>query len=239
VTIDAVKYAREKGAKAVALTDDPDGPICKDVDEIWATKSGVSTYNTSPSAPSTAAMVFMLTLVSYMNGEHSEVLMNDISQFRKQGRRLIERAQEQGQKIAEIVDSSELVYLVGEGPNHIAAQIGMMKFDEYSLVKGIAAKTEEFRHHYNLSIKDNEPAVVITHSPPNEEDSVYLRVIGDTLQMKVYQLYSPEQLKLKSFLAQAIPNMIALQFAAYYNALRLDPNKSGFREPHASSFKIY
>lgn len=238
-TIDALDYARNQGARVVALTDDPQGPICKHVDEVWITKSGVSSYNTSPSAPTTAAMVFMLALVSRIDGGTPKELNDDVLHLKVKGEEIIKWAQKTGQNIASVVDSSKIVYLVGEGPNHVAAQIGMMKFDEYSIVKGIAAKKEEFRHHYNLSIKDGEPVVVITDTPSGEEDSIYLKVMSDTLKMGVYHLHAPTNLGLQSALAQAIPNMIAMQFAAYYSAVKLDPEKTGFKEPHASSFKIY
>jgi hypothetical protein len=114
-----------------------------------------------------------------------------------------------------------------------------MKFDEYSLVKGTTALREEFRHHYNISIRGDEPVVFITDSPSNEKDATYLRVLTDALEMRAYHLTTPHELYLESSLGQAIANSIALQMAAFHHVLKHNPEKEKFKLPHAEAFKIY
>lgn len=236
-TIDALQEAKRLKATVIVLTDNEDGTASQDADHIWVTKSGMSTYNTSPSAPTTAAMVYLLE-VSSRFGDY-DYLTRDIKQLQSIGKEMIAWAEIEGKKISNLVTPNIPIYLVSEGPNHVAAQVGMMKFNEFSVLKGYAAIREEFRHHYNISINDGDSAVLITNSPPEETDRTYMKVLDDALKMMAYHLYSKEDFKLKLPLVQAIPNMIALQMASYHTVLKFDPDKESFKLPHAEAFKIY
>jgi hypothetical protein len=152
---------------------------------------------------------------------------------------MITWAEQEGVAISKLTSPNVPIYLISEGPNHVAAQIGMMKFNEYSILKGIAAVREEFRHHHNISIKDNESAVLITGSPVDSSDDVYMSVLTDSLKMRTYHLHVNEKLRLELPLVQAIPNTIALQMAAFHTVVRYNPDKESFNLPHAEAFKIY
>ncbi len=238
-TIDALQKAKSRGATIVTLTDDKSGTASKEADHVWITKSGVRTYNTSPSAPTTAAMVYLLTVSSRFAEDSEGSLDHDIKQLKSIGKDLVIWAEKEGIAISQLTSPNVPIYLISEGPSYVAAQIGMMKFNEFSILKGFAAIREEFRHHYNLSIKDNDSAVLITNSPPDQSDDVYMRVLKETLKMRAHHLYTDDKLGLKLPLAQAIPNAIALQMAAYHNVLKFDPNKESFLVSHAEAFKIY
>ena len=236
-TIDALQKSKAQGATTIVLTDNADGTASQGVDHVWVTKSGVKTYNTSPSAPSTAAMAYLLGISSKL-GEFDR-LIHDIQQLRNVGKEMITWAEKKGKNISQLTSPNVPIYLISEGPNHVAAQIGMMKCNEFSILKGIAVIREEFRHHYNLSINDNDCAVLISNSPKESTDVTYMNVLTDTLKMKAYHLYADEKLNLGLPLVQTIPNIIALQMASYYAALRFDPDKEWFKQPHVDAFNIY
>ena len=88
-TIDALQKAKAQGATVVVLTDNEDGIASQDVDHVWVTKSGVGTYNTSPSAPTTAAMVYLLTISSKLDDESKDDLNQDIKQLKRIGKDLL------------------------------------------------------------------------------------------------------------------------------------------------------
>lgn len=238
-TIEALKKARSRGAAIVVLTDNKDGAASQEADHVWLTKSGVETYNTSPSAPTTAAMIYLLVVSSLIDDESEDVVDQDIKQLRRIGKDMIAWAERKGTAISQLTSPNVPIYLISEGPNHVAAKIGMMKFNEYSVLKGYAAVREDFRHHYNLSINDSESAVLVTKSPANPSDDVYMSVLRTSLKMKTYHLYTEEKLGLTNQLTQAIPNSIALQMAAYHSVLRFNPDKESFKLSHAEAFKIY
>jgi glucosamine 6-phosphate synthetase-like amidotransferase/phosphosugar isomerase protein len=239
VTIAALEYAREHRAATAVLTDAPDGAASKHADHVWTTKAGVSTYNTSPSSPTTTGMAYILQLLKELENIHGESLGQDLDRLRELGDQMIVWGEKEGKAIAELARKDRPLYFISEGPNHVAAQVGMMKFDEYSLVRGISAVKEEFRHHYNLAVKPGDCAVLITDCPASAADEVYLGVMKDTLKLAAHHLYVKADFELKTPLAQVIPNTIALQMAAYHNAVVLNPDKTEFLQPNASSFEIY
>ncbi len=238
-TIEALKIAKSKGAAAVVLTDNQNGAASQEVDHVWVTKSGVKTYNTSPSAPTTSAMTYLLAVSSQIDVEFDDGLHQSIEQLKDIGKPIMVWAEKEGTAISQITSRNVPIYLISEGPNYVAAQIGMMKFNEYSVLKGCAAIREDFRHHYNLSVNDDESAVLITRNPADSSDNVFMSVLKNTLKMRAYHLHTDEKLGLKHPLTQVIPNTIALQMAAYHSVLRFNPNKESFKLPHAEAFKIY
>ena len=237
-TIEALQKAKSQGAEVVVLTDNRSGTASQEADHIWTTESGVGTYNTSPSAPTTAAMVYLLAVTSRID-EAEGNLAQDISQLKNIAGDMISWAEKEGEAISQLTSPGVPIYLISEGPNHAATQVGMMKFNEYSVLKGISAIREEFRHHYNISVKDNDCAVLVTRSPIDQSDDTYLKVLKDSLRMRAYHLHVDDGLGIKLPLVQAIPNTMALQMAAYHTVLRFNPDKESFRLPHAEAFKIY
>lgn len=237
-TIEALQKAKSQGAEIVVLTDNRDGTASQEADHIWTTKSGVETYNTSPSAPTTAAMAYLLA-VSSKADEADGNLVQNIRQLKSTTSDMISLADKEGAAISQLTNPGVPIYLISEGPNHVATQVGMMKFNEYSILKGISAIREEFRHHYNISVNDDDCAVLVTKTPIDQSDHTYLKVLRDSLKMKAYHLHVDDRLGLTLPLVQAIPNTIALQMAAYHTVLKFNPNKESFKLPHAEAFKIY
>lgn len=240
-TISALKRAKVKGAETIVLTDDKKGAASEYADHIWLTKSGVGTYNTSPSAPTTAAMAFLLKLAAFDRENIHTVLGRDVDHLEnvRNVDWIIKWAESVGKEIAEIPEVGDLLYLISDGPNYVAAQIGMMKFNEYSIVKGTSVIREEFRHHYNLSINEGDPVILVTDNMRSISDDIYKSVLSDTLKMRVFHLFCPHQQNFNSPHGQTIANTIALQMAAYYNVLKHDPQKESFKQPNAEAFRIY
>ncbi|MHA1883182.1 MAG: SIS domain-containing protein [Candidatus Thorarchaeota archaeon] len=238
-TIDSLKHANNEGAVTAVLTDDRDGSASGFVDHIWFTHSGVGSYNISPSVPTTSAMAYLLKIASLEQLMPHSRLNEDAHSLENNGELLVEWADKVGKEISLIIDLQKPLYIVSEGANFVAAQIGMMKFNEYSLVKGFAALREDFQHHYNLSIKDGDCVVFISDIPVIKDDNEYVKILTNTLKMQTYHLYTPETLQLLSPFGQAIANSIALQMAAYHTTLRYNPKMSEFKQPNADAFKIY
>ena len=236
-TIDAIRRAKMRGADTIVLTDNPKGGAAEEASKIWTTRAGVGSYNVSPASPTTTAMAYLLKIASGIDSQIQSDLQHDLSHLLEIGREMLIWAEKEGSTISNLISPRTPLYMISDGPNYVAAQIGMMKFDEFSIVKGIAALREEFCHHYNLSIKEGEQAILISTSPITPSDNQYLSVLSDVLNMQAYHLHN--NLGLKTSLAQTIPNTIALQMAAHHTVCRFNPKMSGFKMPHAKAFKIY
>jgi glucosamine 6-phosphate synthetase-like amidotransferase/phosphosugar isomerase protein len=236
-TIDAMRRAKKQGADIIVLTDNPKGSAAEEASEIWTTRAGVDSYNVSPASPTTTAIAYLLKIASGIDSHIQSDLQHDLSHLLGVGREMLDWAEKEGSTISNMISPRTPLYMISDGPNYVAAQIGMMKFDEFSIIKGITALREEFCHHNVLSIEEGEQAILISTSPITASDDQYLAVLSDILKVQAYHLHN--NLGLKTALAQTIPNTIALQMAAHHTVRRFTPEISGFKMPHAQAFKIY
>lgn len=237
-TLDALQRTKIKGAQTVVLTDSPDGKASEETSSLWVTKAHVDSYNVSPASPTTTAMAYLLTIASELNSKLQGSLQNDLKQLIKIGSKMLDWAEHEGKIVGELVTPGPPLYMISDGPNHVAAQIGMMKFNEFAVVKGFAALREDFCHHQNLSIDDEDQALLIT-GKKEPDDEKYMNVLTDVLNMQAHHIHVPEEFGLKSALAQTIPNAIALQMGAHFTVRRYNPSMDWFRMPHAKAFRIY
>ena len=237
-TLDALQKARAEGAETIVLTDNPDGKASEETSNLWVTKSNVDSYNVSPASPTTTAMAYLLVIASELESKLQTDLQNDLKQLTKKGKDMVKWAEYEGKVIAKLVTPGPPLYMISDGPNHVAVQIGMMKFNEFAVVKGFAALREDFCHHQNLSINDGDQALLIS-GKDESDDERYMKVLTEVLNMQAHHIHVPEEFGLKTALAQTIPNTIALQMGAHFTVRRYNPNMEWFRMPHAKAFRIY
>ena len=237
-TLDALKIAKSKGASVIILTDNPEGKASDESSTHWVTQASVSSYNVSPASPTTTAMAYLLTIAAQLDSPLKADLQYDLKQLTKIGVPILDWAEQEGIAISKSISLRPSLYLVSDGPNYVAAEIGMMKFNEFGVMKGFAAQREEFCHHQTLSINDGDQAVLIT-GHEQDDDERYMHILEDVLKMQAYHLHTKKELGLKTALAQTIPNSIALQMAAHFTVRRFKPDMKWFKMPHAKAFKIY
>ncbi|MHA3963637.1 MAG: SIS domain-containing protein, partial [Candidatus Thorarchaeota archaeon SMTZ1-45] len=238
-TLDALKVAKSGGATTIVLTDNEQGNASELVDHVWLTRSGVSSHNISPSSVTTTAMAYLLKLAAEHQSMPDSQIHRDLHRLESNGKQMLNWAEQVGKESSKAVIPRKPLFMISDGPNYVAAQIGMMKFNEYGVVQSSAALWEDFRHHHVLAVNQGDCAFLISDSPLETENVRYIKVLTDTLGMSAYHLYTPEELTFESPLGQAIANSIALQMAAYYNVLEYNPGKESWRKPNVDAFKIY
>ncbi len=237
-TLAALQEANQRGAKIIVLTDDTKGKASEEASKLWVTNALVDSYNVSPASPTTTAMAYLLTVASLKTGPKQEEFQDDIDQLSKIGKKMVDWAEHEGKKIAKVVTPGTPLYMISDGPNYVAAQIGMMKFNEFAVVKGFAALREDFCHHQNLSIDDEDQAILIS-GEKSTDDEKYMEIMTEVLNMEAYHLHVPQNFGFKTALAQTIPNTIALQMGSHFTVRQYKPDMEWFRMPHAKAFKIY
>jgi fructoselysine-6-P-deglycase FrlB-like protein len=238
-TVDALKAAKSANATTLMLTDNPEGKASGYADHVLLTRSGVKGHNISPSSVTTTAMVYLLKLAVKHQEQPDSQISRDLHQLTQVGGKMVDWAEEVGKAISEIVGPEGPLYTISDGPNHVATQIGMMKFNEYSVVHSFAALREDFRHHHVLSINEGDSAVLVSDSPTNDDDGLFFRALVDNLRMRAYHLYAPEDLNLESPLGQTVANSIAFQMAAFHHVMKYDDEKPNWKEPNVNAFEIY
>ncbi len=237
-TLDSLEKTRAKGAETIVLTDESEGKACEKNSNLWVTKANVDSYNVSPASPTTTAMVYLLAIAAEMNSPLQSSLQRDIKQLSKIGESVLDWAEHEGKIISKLVTPGPPLYMISDGPNYVAAQIGMMKFNEFAVVKGVASLREDFCHHQNLSMDDGDQAILIS-GEEGPDDERYMKVLTEVLNMQAHHLHVPKHLGLKTAFAQTIPNTIALQMGSHFAVRRYKPDMEWFRMPHAKAFKIY
>ncbi|RLI50328.1 MAG: hypothetical protein DRO73_03575 [Candidatus Thorarchaeota archaeon] len=235
-TIDAMDYGKEHGAATVALTDNRNGPITEHVDTLWLTDTHVKTYNIIPTAPTTAALAYLFGIVGQINEKRYH---DDVELLRTQMYRIHQWAEKEGEKLSALIDRGHTVYFISEGPNYVAAQLGMMKVNESSLTLGVSVLREEFQHYGSLPTRTGDAAVLVTDSPSTESDQRFLHVLKEILALRTFHINLPVDYGLKTPLAQVIANTLVVQTAVLSAILRDEPEKEWFRLPHAKAFRIY
>lgn len=236
-TVKALAYAKERDAYTIALTDNSEGKVNEMVHELWLTQSGAESYDIVPTAPTTMAMVYLMGLAKVL--DKTEKLERDCERIREIMTRGVLWAKTEGEKISEMLSPEGLIYLISEGVGFIAANIGMMKFNEYAIMRSHTVLKEEFRHHGNLPTKKDDTIILITETPITNSDERYIRVIKETLKLNAEMIHTPLDLKIETSFAQTILNTIALQYAAYHNVMRYNPKMEWFKLPNAKAFNIY
>jgi len=237
-TLDSLQKAKAEGASVIILTDNPEGRASDESSTRWITHAGVDSYNVSPASPTTTAMAYLLAIAAKLDSPIKGKLQYDLKQLTKIGEPMLRWAEEKGIAISKELSLRPTLYLISDGPNYVAAEIGMMKFNEFGLIKGFAAQREEFCHHQNLSINDGDQTILIS-GERQVDDERYMQVLIEVLKMQTYHLYGEKSFKLRTALAQTIPNTIALQMGAHHFVRRFRPDMEWFRMPHAKAFKIY
>ena len=237
-TLDALQKTKTKGAETIVLTDDSEGKASEETSNLWVTKAHVDSYNVSPASPTTTAMAYLLAIASELGSKLQENLQSDVKQLTSIGEKMLDWAEHEGKIVAELVTPGPPLYMISDGPNHVATQVGMMKFNEFAVVKGFAALREDFCHHQNLSIDDEDQAILVT-GKKSVDDERYMKVLTEVLNMQAHHIHVPEEFYLRTALAQTIPNTIALQMGSHFTVRRYKPDMEWFRMPHAKAFKIY
>jgi fructoselysine-6-P-deglycase FrlB-like protein len=238
-TIEALRTAKSENATTIVLTDNESGNATALADHVWVTRSGVESHNISPASITTTAMAYLLQLAVMQQGTSQSRMYDDLQKLKGDGKQLLDWAEKIGKESSKIGIPGKPLYMIAHGPNYVAAQIGMMKFNEYGVIQSNAALWEEFQHHYVLTINPGDSAFLLSDSPIEDKDERYFQVLTDTLKMTAFHLYTPESLGLVSPQGQVIANSIALQMAAYYNVMEYDPGKEFWRKPNVDAFKIY
>jgi len=143
-TLDALQKARAKGAETIVLTDNPDGKASEETSNLWVTKSNVDSYNVSPASPTTTAMAYLLAIASELESKLQIDLQNDLKQLTKIGKEIVKWAEHEGKVIAKLVVPGPPLYMISDGPNHVAAQIGMMKIQRVCGCQRICRPSRRF-----------------------------------------------------------------------------------------------
>ncbi|MBN2677516.1 MAG: SIS domain-containing protein [Anaerolineaceae bacterium] len=171
--LDAVRLARQAGAKTLALTNLSPSPICDEVDDVIQTRSTPS--NSFPTVTTTIALAALYNLTLHWSQaskslpvESYFLLQQELMSLPQSVARALTLETRMG-SLAQQLKNAPIYTFLGSGPNWATAQLGAAKMKEISQSRSEAANLEEYAHLFSLSIQPEDPVFLITADAPIDE----------------------------------------------------------------------
>jgi fructoselysine-6-P-deglycase FrlB-like protein len=156
-TLAALRFARERGARTVALVRDADSPIGSEADDTFA-------YD-SPGLYSLPLMAVSLLALEWgrLDGNREAAgLMERLAEVPAQVGEAFRSTREPGRELAERLGDSDLLYCVGAGPLYgLAYKFGLTVFMENMRINGSVIESGEFRHGPAEALERQRPDVAV------------------------------------------------------------------------------
>lgn len=224
-TIEAIKHAKEKGSKIVAMVNVLGSTLYRMADHKILLSAGPEKGVASTKA-FTAKLAHLILLSTALNGDVHEgqtLLMNAARStqkvLRKQNKRHIE-------ELAKNIAKSKQLYVVGRGLSYPAALEFALKIKEISYIHAEGLAGGELKHGPLALIEKGTPCIVIL-----PDDETYQDTLAGAMEMKArggyiigvshkphsaFDYYLPVE---SAGPATIIPNVATAQLFAYYLAV--------------------
>lgn len=239
-TLKAIKQAKKKGAKIIALTNVLGSSITREADHTMYTYAGpeISVVATKTFTTQSVALALLVDYLAKKKGIGTG-LKEELLKIPKLIEKTIESCDSRIQKLAEGYKEKQDAYFIGRGQSYPIALEGALKLKEISYIHAEGFPAGELKHGPIALIEDGSPVVVLmpddaTHSKIlgniNEVKARGAEVLviaskGDKKAAKVadHLLELPEHDVRIGHILQIIP----LQLLAYYTSVKLglDPDK--------------
>lgn len=230
----SVKYAKEKGAKIVGITNTPGSTLTKLADVILLTKAGeekavaaTKTYD---------AQLAAVSCVAYRVGKKDN-LLNELRKVPNKVKEVIDK-EEEISKFAEILKKADNVFVLGTGINYPNALEASLKLKETCMIHAEGFAVREFLHGPIQLVDETTPIIVLIPNKRALEEStktleklknynaVIIGVCGPEVNLDTYTdkvIKVPEAIEETSMFTI----IKAIQILAYYTSVGkgLNPDK--------------
>lgn len=224
-TIEAVKHAREKGSKIVAMVNVLGSTLYRMADHKILLSAGPEKGVASTKA-FTAKLAHLILLSTALNGNvHDGQLL--LTQAAKSSQKVLRKQNRQHiEALAKNIARSKQLYVVGRGLSYPAALEFALKIKEISYIHAEGLAGGELKHGPLALIEKGTPCIVIL-----PDDETYQDTLAGAMEMKarggyiigvsykphsVFDYYLPVD---SAGPATIIPNVVTAQLFAYYLAV--------------------
>jgi len=244
-TVDAAKYAKHKGARVVALVNNPDSPLANVSD--YTILTCVDNPYGPPTATSTTAMLAMAIValhIAELNHNIDEqryyALLNELEKIPTITNSVLNRSDEIIKDITREFSNIDRIYLTGAGPGYVSALFGQAKFREATWLHSISFEAEEFHHYGMIALTDNDIIIIIAPTGKSTDKMVSLNNALKSIGVKTIVISSadPNAFSNADYLIETqaiseifspIIDILPLQLLAIQLAIAKELNVKGFR----------
>lgn len=156
-TLAALRFAKQHGARTVALVRDSETPVGQEADDVFAYHSP-GLY----SLPLMAVSLLALEWGRLEGNQEAAELMERLVEIPAQVGEAFRSTRERGRELAEQLGGSDLLYCVGAGPLYgLAYKFGLTVFMENMRINGSVIESGEFRHGPAEALERQKPDVAV------------------------------------------------------------------------------
>nr|HDO81187.1 SIS domain-containing protein [Candidatus Bathyarchaeota archaeon] len=166
-TVDAARYAKERGAKVVAVTSTPESSLAALSDHVLQTAAGEEKAVTATKTYiSQLVAIYLLSssLGEAKGREEAGKVKGFFSRLPSQIDETVKSSSSQVERLAEEFKSTEFFFILGTGPNYATALEGALKLKEAANVFAEGFATREFLHGPMQLVDEKTPVMIIVPS---------------------------------------------------------------------------
>ncbi len=187
-TLMATRYAKEKGAKVLAICNTQGATLARESDAVLYTHAGpeVAVASTKAfTAQITAGQLVALSL-AWQHSSLSEMELRSLGQELLKLPRQVETVLQQGKKVKELAQQlkeAKSVLFLGRNVGFPIAMEGALKLKELAYIHAEGFAAGELKHGPIALIEEGQPVIVVVPSPKGE-DSLHPKVVSNIQEIK-------------------------------------------------------
>ncbi len=187
-TLMATRYAKEMGAKVLAICNTQGATLARESDAVLYTHAGpeVAVASTKAfTAQITAGQLVALSL-AWQHSAMPEVELKAIGQELLKLPRHVENVLRQGKKVRELAQQlkdAKSVLFLGRNVGFPIAMEGALKLKELAYIHAEGFAAGELKHGPIALIEEGQPVIVVVPSPSGE-DSLHPKVVSNIQEIK-------------------------------------------------------
>ncbi|MDO5714316.1 MAG: glutamine--fructose-6-phosphate transaminase (isomerizing) [Tissierellia bacterium] len=170
-TLAAMREAKKKGAKVLAITNVVGSSIAREADKVLYCYAGPEISVASTKAYTTqliALYALALDMAKKLGAMDEEKVQNWIAKMNNLSSTVEELLDSQGErykKLADHIKDSKSIFFLGRGIDYLSAKEGALKLKEISYINSVAFPSGELKHGSIALIEDGTPVInIITQS---------------------------------------------------------------------------
>ncbi|AKL96928.1 glucosamine--fructose-6-phosphate aminotransferase [Clostridium aceticum] len=235
-TLAALREAKEKGARVLAVTNVVGSRISREADDVFYTWAGPEIAVASTKAYTTQLVAMYLIALSMglkkgtMTREKYDQILNELKTFPEKVEKLLQN-QQLLQELADKQFNNQNVFYIGRGIDDHVGREGSLKLKEISYIHSEAIAAGELKHGTIALIEDGTLVVALA-----TQDHLYDKMLSNIKEVKARGAYviavakeGNTEIEKSADIAIYIPNtldeltpvlsVIPLQILAYYIAV--------------------
>ena len=244
-TLAALRLAKQKGARVMAVTNVVGSTISREADDIFYTWAGpeiavasTKAYTTQLVSLALVALDMAVKKESISKEKYNEVL-DELRKISDKVQLILDNDIDKIKEIAEKIYEAESMFFIGRGTDYDIAREGSLKLKEVSYIHSEAIQAGELKHGTIALIEQGTPVIAVA-----TQGRLYDKIVSNIKEVKARGAYvialaqegnkeiekvADEVIYVPEIISEltSVLNAIPLQLVAYYVATmkKYDPDK--------------